>query len=1039
MKKYISVFWIFIVLSIVKVWAQDTIRVLTIGNSFSVDAVENYLYELGQEEGITFVIGNLYIGGCSLERHWNNVANNKSEYSYRKIESTGTKQATPNVSLLEGVVDENWDYISFQQNSGNSGIEETYFPYLTLLTSNVSKHALNPNVQFLFHQTWAYAKDSKHKEFPKYNKDQKYMYESIVLAVREATRKAGIKIIVPSGTAIQNGRYSFIGDRFCRDGYHLRLDLGRYTAACTWFETLTGKTVVGNPFAPSTITSLEAATVQTAAHLAVLNPFSVTTVNTKGSLSSDSLKRKAELDWILSILPPDVTQRGRVSYLDKTFKDWLMRTGELPPDFDQMPSIPFLPDPLIMDEGRSNTPVRTAEQWEVQREWMKEQLSYYITGTTPPPPNNLQAKIISETKEGDVTIRVVKLSFGPDHKASLTLELIIPPGEGPFPVFLTNWNHRQWAQIAVRRGYIGCLYAGADTKDDTEYYSELWAGEYDFTRLMRRAYGASRAVDYLYTLPYVHKDQIGITGHSRNGKTSLMAAAFDERIGACIPSSAGTGGEVPWRYNSHKYDVEDLALLACAQPSWLHPRLRFFVGREHKLPVDQNLFMALIAPRGLMLSTATRESSSNVFGMELAYHSAAKVYERLNAKDNLAVVSRYGLHGVDAHSIEGYIDFFDFVFGRSDRKPENKLYHNYSFEDWLKISDQQVNLVDYEIIKIPNSMKKCENIQEWEKERITIKDNIKWILGDEPAGVKNRGPRSLKDGGQGEQRIGTLLTRPRETKTMKIMSITPYTGFGENLFGYLYYPVDEKGALKDGNLPIVIYLHEYDHSQGFTSRGYDHEIQSVFEKLTEMGFGVMSFDMLGFGNRFEEGVHFYERYPKWSKMGKMVTDVKSAVDAASDLDFVDSSKIFVMGYSLGGTVGILSAAMDERIAGVASIAGFTPMRTNTLDRGTEGIKAYSHLHGILPKLGFFVGHENRLPVDFNEIIASIAPRPVLIIAPRLDRDAHLEDIKSSVNDVEKIYDLHGAKSDIQLVIPNDYSMFSTVSRKPLYEWFHSLK
>lgn len=167
---------------------------------------------------------------------------------------------------------------------------------------------------------------------------------------------------------------------------------------------------------------------------------------------------------------------------------------------------------------------------------------------------------------------------------------MIPQAEGPFPVFLTNWNHRQWAQIAVRRGYIGCLYAGADAKDDTEYYSEIWAGQYDFTRLMRRAYGASRAVDYLYTLPYVDKHKIGITGHSRNEKTSLMAAAFDERIGACIPSSGGTGAEVPWRYNSHKYDVEDIALLSCAQPAWLHPRLRFFYRKRAQITSRPKLF-----------------------------------------------------------------------------------------------------------------------------------------------------------------------------------------------------------------------------------------------------------------------------------------------------------------------------------------------------------------------------------------------------------------------------------------------------------------
>ena len=403
----------------------------------------------------------------------------------------------------------------------------------------------------------------------------------------------------------------------------------------------------------------------------------------------DSAKQKAMLNKIISLLPPERTQNGTVSFLDSGFVDWVNRTGELPPDFDQMPSIPFLPDPLVLDEGGKNIPITTMAQWKEKREWMRKQLEYYITGTYPPKPENLKSRILSEKRDGETLVQMIELSFGPENKAILTIELMVPPGKGPFPVFLTQWNHREWAQVAVRRGYIGCVYAGADSKDDTEKYSEIWAGQYDFTRLMRRSFGAYRAIDYLYTLPYVDKDKIGITGHSRNGKLSLMAAAFDERIGACIPSSGGTGAEVPWRYTSQNYDIEDIALLGCGQPSWLHPRLRFFIGRENKLPVDQNLFMALIAPRGLMLSTAISEGASNPWGIEEAFRSSQKVYKFLGAENNLAISSRYGLHSVSARDMEDYIDFFDYVFKRSDHKPENRLFYNYSFDKWKNLSGEK--------------------------------------------------------------------------------------------------------------------------------------------------------------------------------------------------------------------------------------------------------------------------------------------------------------------------------------------------------------
>ena len=507
---------------------------------------------------------------------------------------------------------------------------------------------------------------------------------------------------------------------------------------------------------------------------------------------------------------------------------------------------------------------------------------------------------------------------------------------------------------------------------------------------------------------------------------------------------AGSGGEIPWRYSTHKYDVEDIALLSCAQPAWLHPRLRFFVGRENKLPVDQNSFMALIAPRGLMLTTAITEHASNPWGMEQAFNATKEVYRFLGAEQNLGIASRYGLHFVNSEDIEEYIDFFDYVFGRSENAPYNKLHFQYSFEWWRQFSGEKINPLDYKI-KSPNDLLQDESknqistSKEWESKKTEIEKELKWLLGDEPAGAVNPGPMSLEDGGKGEDIFGSFLVRPKATSQMKVMKVTPYKGFGDYLYGYLYYPANERGKPINTNLPVVIYLHEYDYSKGFSAMGFDHEIQSFFEKLTQMGFAVFSFDMLGFGNRLREGAHFYQRYPHWSEMGKIVTDVKGAVTALSSLNFIDKSQIIVAGYSLGGTVGIISAALDKRIAGVVSVAGFTPLRTNTPEKRTEGIKAFSHLHGLFPRLGFFAGKENRIPVDFDEILSCIAPRPVFIVAPSLDKDANLPDIKNCVQQVGKIYRLYSAQERLSLLIPEDYNRFSAPIREEVYQWIEKQK
>ena len=259
------------------VYGQDTIKILAIGNSFSEDAAESYLDDLARAGGIKVIVGNLYWGGCSLQTHWNNVTGkgNETGYSFRKIVDGDTTKIE-NYSIVKAVTNENWDYITFQQVSQYSGRYNSYFPYLSNLLNYVKQRATNPHVKYCMHQTWAYATNSTHSDYDYYQSNQKTMYDSIVIATNKAAAKVGIHIIIPAGTAIQNGRTSYIGDNFNRDGYHLSYGLGRYTAACTWYEKLLGRSVVGNKFVPNGVSKSDALIAQHAAHNAVLKPDIVT-------------------------------------------------------------------------------------------------------------------------------------------------------------------------------------------------------------------------------------------------------------------------------------------------------------------------------------------------------------------------------------------------------------------------------------------------------------------------------------------------------------------------------------------------------------------------------------------------------------------------------------------------------------------------------------------------------------------------------------------------------------------------------------------
>jgi hypothetical protein len=251
--------------------AKHPIRILAIGNSFSQDAIEQNLYELAAAEHIPLIIGNMYIGGCTLARHLHNADKNLPAYAYRKIVG-GVKTEKKNVRLEEALKDEDWDYISLQQASGVSGLYDTYAASLPQLVAYVKAHATNKHVKLMLHQTWAYAKTSTHPEFPNYQCNQQTMYKAIVEAYNRAAKLVNIKILIPSGTAIQYGRASSLGDTFNRDGFHLNLTYGRYTAACTWFETILKKSVIGNPYAPQGMTEEQKTIAQKAAHEAVKKP-----------------------------------------------------------------------------------------------------------------------------------------------------------------------------------------------------------------------------------------------------------------------------------------------------------------------------------------------------------------------------------------------------------------------------------------------------------------------------------------------------------------------------------------------------------------------------------------------------------------------------------------------------------------------------------------------------------------------------------------------------------------------------------------------
>lgn len=290
--------------------ARRQLKILAIGNSFTVDAVQDDLEPLALADSVDITVGYPYKGGTSMKQHFEWMVADSAAYNYRKVGPAGASERRPHTTLKQAVCDEHWDWVIIQTNhSGASGFTDNYLPYLTQLVDSVKAHIANPDkVRWGLYMTWAYDKDSRYKHFPLYGNDQNRMYRMIAETAPKALEATGMQLLIPAGTAIQNLRTTkAFGDRMNRDGYHMDLDHGRYTVACTWYEAITGRPVSGNSYRPAELSAFQASLCRTAAHLAIQNPLDITDMSAFGpdpltAAFGDSLPPRLELGTTIAPL-----------------------------------------------------------------------------------------------------------------------------------------------------------------------------------------------------------------------------------------------------------------------------------------------------------------------------------------------------------------------------------------------------------------------------------------------------------------------------------------------------------------------------------------------------------------------------------------------------------------------------------------------------------------------------------------------------------------------------------------------------------------
>ena len=363
---------------------------------------------------------------------------------------------------------------------------------------------------------------------------------------------------------------------------------------------------------------------------------------------------------------------------------------------DALPSVRELPNPFQFFDG---SPVGSRADWPRRRAELLELIQTYEYGHLPPAP---PAGAVSATPDADYVIprrtgsnkddadvsqeplpagarreKLLVTVAGPDGKSTrFHLLLTLPPGEGARPVIVRGdlcWGPVKPEILAavLKAGYALAEFNRTDIVPDKKGPRDvglyLVYPEGDFSALSAWAWGYHRTIDYLLTRPDIDSQKIAVTGHSRGGKTTLLAGATDERIALTNPNCSGCGGAGCYRRQADK--SEDITAILRSFPHWFQPQFDQFIGKVDRLPIDQHSVKALIAPRALLQTEALGDLWANPEGSQITYAAAREVFAWLAVPDQIAIHYRQGTHEQNLQDWETLLRFADHLFQKKAIEP----------------------------------------------------------------------------------------------------------------------------------------------------------------------------------------------------------------------------------------------------------------------------------------------------------------------------------------------------------------------------------
>lgn len=376
-----------------------------------------------------------------------------------------------------------------------------------------------------------------------------------------------------------------------------------------------------------------------------------------------------------------------------------------------------LPDPLMSANGKQ---VTTAKEWEKLRAETYKIFETEVYGVAPLWKGQVRPSVVNTYEEalsGTAWMQEVKLTISNGTKEhSVWMLIYTPKGVKKAPVFLGynfNGNHtvtddpnirladiwpRQQADAPVRgketergnsfsnwqvkelisKGYglATIYYCDVDPDFDDGFKNGVHAlfgqspDASSWGSVAAWAWGLSRALDYLETLPEIDAKKVAVFGHSRLGKAALWAAASDRRFAMAISNNSGCGGAAL----SKRIYGETVGSINRAFPHWFCENFNKYNENEALLPVDQHQLLALIAPRPVYVASAQDDQWADPKGEFLSCVAATPVYKLLGKEGfpatempaiNTPIMGsigyhiRTGGHDVTLYDWQQYISFAD--------------------------------------------------------------------------------------------------------------------------------------------------------------------------------------------------------------------------------------------------------------------------------------------------------------------------------------------------------------------------------------------